>query len=64
MCDNRDADSARLQRRPQDDGLMYFDGVQEPPKRLPDAPRGPGQMPRNFAKHPWAIAHFFRKGIT
>jgi hypothetical protein len=57
--DNCDADSARLQRRPQDDGLMLFDGVQEPPKRPPDAPYDPGQVPRNFTKHLWATAHFF-----
>ncbi|KAJ7847763.1 hypothetical protein B0H14DRAFT_2583456 [Mycena olivaceomarginata] len=33
----------RLQQRPQDNGWMHFDGVQEPPKRLPDAPHDPGQ---------------------
>ncbi|KAJ7859040.1 hypothetical protein B0H14DRAFT_3631345 [Mycena olivaceomarginata] len=41
--------------------LSQFDGAQELPKRLPDAPHHPGQVPRNFAKHPWATAHFFRE---
>jgi hypothetical protein len=44
--------------------LMQFDGTQEPPKQLPDAPHDPGQVPRNFAKHPWATAQIFRENLT
>jgi hypothetical protein len=64
MCDSCDADSARLQQRPEDDGLMHFDGIQELPERSPDAPHDPGQVPRNFAKHPWAMAQFFHESLT